>query len=222
MKALAFRVWGPFAHFRRVYTTTSASTYSFPPRTALIGLIGAILGVERQAKAEHLKVLGKINVSVVLEEKVRKFRIPVNYHSIKQRGRIQIPMEIIRNPSYIVFVSEFELYDRLKHMIQQKETVFIPYLGITKFIASFEFVGEFVLEHPVFPVDVNSVIPSGKVKIRPKTGVLYLKERAIRVMAENRAYLEHENYILSKECVPITVEEGENIFKAGRWNIVWM
>ncbi|MEW6070945.1 MAG: CRISPR-associated protein Cas5, partial [Candidatus Thermoplasmatota archaeon] len=45
MEPLVFTIKGQFAHWRKWFTTTSPLTYSFPPRTAVIGLIGAILGV---------------------------------------------------------------------------------------------------------------------------------------------------------------------------------
>ena len=36
---VAFTLAGPMAHFRKFYTTTSALTYLFPPRTTLMGLV---------------------------------------------------------------------------------------------------------------------------------------------------------------------------------------
>ncbi len=221
MDVLVFRIRGPFAHFRRVYTTTSASTYSFPPRTAVIGMVGAILGVERRSRAEHLEVLGDLNVSVVLEKPVRKTRIPVNFQSIKEKGRIQIPLEVIENPSYLLFVSEFHMIDDLEKMVKNKESVFTPYLGISEFLAVFEYVGRFESKRIDPPVEVHSVIPSSKVKIKPQKGVIYLKERATRSMDVMRNYLEHETYILRRDAKPILVEKGD-VLSVGEWNIVWM
>ena len=42
-----FDVESDLAHFRRPYTTTSALTFPIPPRTALCGLVGAILGLPK-------------------------------------------------------------------------------------------------------------------------------------------------------------------------------
>lgn len=221
MNVLVFRIKGPYAHFRRVYTTTSASSYSFPTRTAILGIIGAIIGIERKARAEHLKYLKDLDVTTSLEKPVNKMRIPLNYQSIKESGRIQIPLEVIKNPSYLIFVKEFEYYEKLKNFLENKETVFTPYLGISEFIASFEYVGEYELKEAPLPCEVSSVIPSSKVKIEPESGVLYVKERATRSMDEKRNYLEHETYILRKDAKPIRVTEGK-VFSVGRWNIIWM
>jgi CRISPR-associated protein Cas5h len=45
-KVLVFDIWSDYAHFRRGYTTTSPLTYPFPTRTALTGIVAAILGLE--------------------------------------------------------------------------------------------------------------------------------------------------------------------------------
>ncbi|RMG82383.1 MAG: CRISPR-associated protein Cas5, partial [Bacteroidetes bacterium] len=47
-KLLVFDISGEYGHFRKFNTTTSPLTYSFPPLPALAGLLGAILGIERE------------------------------------------------------------------------------------------------------------------------------------------------------------------------------
>jgi CRISPR-associated protein Cas5h len=56
MKVLVFDITSDYAHFRKPYTTTSALTYSVPPRTAIVGLVGNIIGVKSGGfgKSEHL------------------------------------------------------------------------------------------------------------------------------------------------------------------------
>ena len=45
---LIFDVWAPFGYFRKPYTTNTALTYSFIPRSAIEGLVAAILGIDRK------------------------------------------------------------------------------------------------------------------------------------------------------------------------------
>ncbi|MDD4749617.1 MAG: CRISPR-associated protein Cas5, partial [Methanosarcinaceae archaeon] len=74
MKVLVFDVWGEFGHFRKHYTTTSPLTFSIPPRTAISGMIGAIIGLD---KAEYLKYFSKneAKIAVKIESPVKKTRI---------------------------------------------------------------------------------------------------------------------------------------------------
>ena len=52
-KVLVFDIWGEYAHFRKYYTTTSPLSYSIPPRTAVTGFIGAILGLGKEKYLKH-------------------------------------------------------------------------------------------------------------------------------------------------------------------------
>ena len=47
---LIFDIRGEYGHFRKYNTTTSPLTYSIPTRTAIAGILGAILGMEREVR----------------------------------------------------------------------------------------------------------------------------------------------------------------------------
>ena len=51
-KIVEIALSGRFAHFRRFYANASPLTYDLPPRTALAGLIGAIMGWDEAACLE--------------------------------------------------------------------------------------------------------------------------------------------------------------------------
>ena len=51
-KYLVFDISASYGHFKKPYTTTSPLTYSIPTRTAVTGIIAAMLGL---GKEEHLK-----------------------------------------------------------------------------------------------------------------------------------------------------------------------
>ena len=44
---ISFRYHAKYGHFRKPYSNVSSLSYPFPPRTALAGLLGAILGVPK-------------------------------------------------------------------------------------------------------------------------------------------------------------------------------
>ena len=48
-KAIVFDIWGDYAHFRKIETTTSPLTYFIPTGTALAGLISAMIGLKRDS-----------------------------------------------------------------------------------------------------------------------------------------------------------------------------
>ncbi|HOA56293.1 MAG TPA: CRISPR-associated protein Cas5, partial [Clostridiales bacterium] len=77
MKVLCFRFFGDFGHFRPYYTTTSPVTYSLMPPTAIMGVIGTILGLEKDKYYKILQEAGtRIGVGIV--SPVRKKNIGIN------------------------------------------------------------------------------------------------------------------------------------------------
>ena len=51
---LIFDISSEFGHFRKYNTTTSPLSYSIPTRTAVAGILGAILGMEREIGRAHV------------------------------------------------------------------------------------------------------------------------------------------------------------------------
>src|SRR5437764_6427912 len=49
MKGVLFELKGNWAHFRKPETNNNPLTHDFITKTALIGLIGSVLGIERNA-----------------------------------------------------------------------------------------------------------------------------------------------------------------------------
>jgi CRISPR-associated protein Cas5h len=78
--ALVVDVWSDYAHFRKPYTTSSPLTFAFPPRTALAGLVAAIVGLGKEEYLEHF-TRDKASLAVALAHSatgVVKARIPEN------------------------------------------------------------------------------------------------------------------------------------------------
>lgn len=69
MKCLVFKVRGDYARFRKSYTTTSALTYLLIHPVAVRGLIGAMLGIDREKLYEKTK---DIEVAIQVVNQVRK------------------------------------------------------------------------------------------------------------------------------------------------------
>lgn len=52
---VVFEYAGRFGHFLRAEASVSALSYPVPPRTALLGMIGAVLGLEKDTPQVELK-----------------------------------------------------------------------------------------------------------------------------------------------------------------------
>lgn len=179
-KILVFDIWGDYAHFRRGYTTTSPLTFSIPPRTALCGLIGAILGLEK-GNNEYLKhfTLDKARIGLRLfnSNPVKKTITAENLINTKEAEgigmnligeRTQIRFEFLKDPMYRIYFwhKDNDLYTKLKINLLEHKSVYTPCLGLSENIANFKFIGEFdiLLKNPEIEfLQIHSVLPVEKV-----------------------------------------------------------
>jgi CRISPR-associated protein Cas5h len=157
MKALAFDIYGAHAQFKTWYTTTSRTTFPLPPRTVLAGIVGAILGVEREDLPERFEVSrgvllgvrslkgvqarilvvkglrGPAVLTAVGQKKSR--RIEIDWSSDDNPPRI--PTEVIQDPEYRVYVhlgNESE-QEKLKRAVESSSPHFRPFLGTSEMVA---------------------------------------------------------------------------------------
>ncbi|MCG8323285.1 MAG: type I-B CRISPR-associated protein Cas5b [Cytophagales bacterium] len=157
---IIFDVFAEFGHFRKFNTTTSPLSYSIPTPTAIAGLIGAVLGIEREDNKNKVKqgntplrwVFSPKNTKIGIRvlNKVNKVNIgfnlldtdsPQSFFNII--SRTQIEYELLKNPVYRIYLDwkhprRSELIDRLTN----KQFHFNPYLGLSQFTADMTWVGE--------------------------------------------------------------------------------
>lgn len=103
LHVVTFRLSGPSGHFARAESATSMLSYPLPPRTVIMGLVGAVLGLPKDMPQQvlepcHIAVAGPVPVSHWHKAKLRKDppellpKTVKTSHSAtkgtKQRGRV--------------------------------------------------------------------------------------------------------------------------------------
>jgi len=227
---IVFDVWGDFAHFRKYYTTSSPLTFSIPPRTAVIGLVSAILGLRKAIfGSETDKYLAymtkdKAHIAVRLLKPIKKIRLGMNLVNTKdgywipvKKGfhepRTQIRFEFLKDPKYRIYFShqDSELHKAFLQNLKEHKSFYTPYLGISELIANFEYIGEFpVSERPreSESIPVVTVLPSDiatldtKKLLRP--GYKFFKERIPTEMKPGRVVTEYREVLYEIEGKPIS------------------
>lgn len=138
-KCLIINVSGTFARFRKPYTTTSALSFMCIHPLAAKGLLGAILGVEKENLYSYFKDTS-IGLQVITE--IRKDMGSYNLISnVVKNGALRFPsnVEFLRDVKYRLFIHEEEqLLQQLKKVIEARQFVFTPYLGASEHIAHIE------------------------------------------------------------------------------------
>ena len=177
MKILVFDIWGEYAHFKKIYATTSALSYAIPPKTTVYGILGAMIGLEKEGNA-YLKAFSdkscKVGIQYVArrkngENKPLTFqRMGINMKAELGRKKEGAPpkptmMEFVHRPHYRLYVSHTDatIFDKLKTAVETHTTVYTPSLGLAGLVANFEFKGVFNTEgvSSIDSVAIHSVIP---------------------------------------------------------------
>lgn len=157
-QAICFTVGGRNAIFKKPDVNSKIYfTYNNIHRIALLGMLGAILGLdgwknykmfgekERQYP-EFYEKLEKLSVSIVplaekgyFPKKIQYFNNSVGYASQEQGGNLQVYEQWLENPSWEIYVKndgiEDELWEKLCNMLLKGQCVYIPYLGKNDFPA---------------------------------------------------------------------------------------
>lgn len=141
MKVLSFFMQGRFAHFCAPYTNVYRLTQPCPTKTAIIGFIGSILGIEK----DELILYQKIQCGVEICSEYRTISMPYLTRqgfpgSAENKKSSRTSVEVIVNPKYRVYITgDDDLLIKIYDLMHKKNTVFTPYLGLAQFIASTNF-----------------------------------------------------------------------------------
>lgn len=214
---VVFDVAGDLAHFRRQYAITTALTYAIPPRTALCGLVGAVLGLPKNESLADfsddnaifgLQIIravktGHVSINLVQTKDNKWFRLK------GENPRTTVRYEVVRDPAFRVIFSHPTLALKLAETLRSGESVYTPCLGLAWMIAWFEGdcrteEGELVADDTsvrrfVSPVRADDV----QGQIQWNTGGLYQRVRVPAVMQPDRKVTRYESYIIDTTGNPI-------------------
>lgn len=101
MRVLTFDLVGKMAHFRKYYANNTAMSFSVPPRTTLMGVLAAILGLPRDSYYEALAGQ-RLRLGVGVRAPLKKSFHRLNFLKVEgsrdldgSKGHIQLPFEVV-------------------------------------------------------------------------------------------------------------------------------
>lgn len=159
MDFISFRLSGKVGHFLRAEAGASALSYPIPPRTVILGLLGAVLGIskdEPQVKLEpcFIAVSGKQPTTFWHRIKMRKEEpeyLPKMIKKKKVKGKDSgkssmatlILQEWLFEPEYIIWVSLPEpFHQELNCRLQKRRWYFQPCMGLSEMMADLNYIGK--------------------------------------------------------------------------------
>jgi CRISPR-associated protein Cas5 subtype I-B len=137
MLILSFDIKGDFASFRDPSITSNQTVYYIPSKSSVLGIIGAIIGVERshsfkqQFSESYLELLKQTWIGLELLSYPKKIIFYSNHRSLKESKTKPFKKEVLQYPNYRIYVqinSENILND-LYEKIKRNTFEYSPYLG---------------------------------------------------------------------------------------------
>ncbi len=223
MQLTVFEFTARFGHFLRAEANASAPSYPVPPRTALLGLLGAILGLEKDAAqvalAEaQIALAGKIPVTHWHTAKLRKDPPAALPWTVKagQKGSdtpekaTLIAQEWLFQPRFVVYAALPATYAaELDERLRRRRWHFSPCMGLSEMLANLNWVGTFdarALPEAVYRI--ATVVPEAAAQL-DSAGVFnnQLAVRHLRLPREvtpGRVF-RHAAYFIERDGKPIPV-----------------
>ncbi|MDQ3399264.1 MAG: CRISPR-associated protein Cas5 [Deinococcota bacterium] len=225
---VVFRYWGRFGHFLRAEASASALSYPVPPRTVLLGLTGAVLGLEKDAPQEVLKdalfaVSGAQPPTHWHRAKFRKdppaalaMRIKAGAKGSEAPEKATlIKQEWLLNPDYHITANLPEPYHaQLVKRLEERHWHYSPCLGLSEMNAELELVstGTATPIDGEQPLACHSLIRQDKVTVE---GQRFLEDRLEiqvlrmpRAVTADRVFI-HANYLIERCGRPIPVRTAD-------------
>ncbi|CAA7602825.1 CRISPR-associated protein Cas5, N-terminal [Acididesulfobacillus acetoxydans] len=226
---ISFQLNGRFAHFLRAEAGASALSYPIPPRTVILGLIGAVLGLAKDSPQVVLEpcqvaLTGEVPQGFWHKAKLRKDPPELLPHTIrrsqtetkttKPEKATLIDQEWLFNPSYTLWVSLPQPHQaEFERRVRKRAWYFQPCMGLSEMMADITYLGTAAAK-PLPPglYDVTSVIRQGEGEIEvpqvlAKNLALHLL-RMPRSVTADRVFT-HDGYVLEKDGRPIPTRTSE-------------
>lgn len=204
MKILVFDIWGEYAHFKKIYATTSAVSYVIPTKTALYGYIGAIIGLPK-AENEYLNHFTdkKCLMGISIQSPIIMQRININLRAVLGRmkendNRKPTLVEHVYQPRYRIYFShqDIQLYESVKTHLTEHTSVFTPTLGTANLLSDFSFVGEWdlMVQTSKEAVAIHSVIPKKKF-----------------LSFDTNSFLKQKNKVIEQSLYSVEMDKERNV-----------
>lgn len=154
MKGALIEIEGNWGHFKKPETNNNPLTHDFITKTAFIGMIGAVLGIER---AEMKPLFPQLSEDICYGVQIRS-AVKKESWSFKLRyadnlfAKRPVQMEFLKKPCYTVALAlhnerSLQSFDQFTGAVQASEAKFTPVLGLHNCPANLRYIasGEFTI-----------------------------------------------------------------------------
>lgn len=234
-RCLSLTISADWGHFRRVDRTVTKQTYRLPPRTTIAGLLAAVAGVNRDGYYDIFDQSSSA-IAIQLIDGYRTMTVPTlglgtnpneTMESAGGSGQKSVKVyypdstdnrqihtyEVLVKPTYRIdiAVEDSEFYSVLKGHLEEGTSYYPPSMGLSEYLASVEYHGEFEPTRQISddPVSVQSAVPDAVGDIVPTAGSSHRVERMPAFMEAHdggRRTTSFSDYAFAEDTVTVQPE----------------
>jgi len=196
MQYLVFDVRADLAQFKKPFTTMSPQTFGFPPGTAVIGMISAIIGLDKE-HYWHYFPENSYHLAIGIRKPIKKVVIPINTlkttlpkHFSRFEEHKRTTMEFIKDGTFRIWFAwdNQELFKILINSVQNHESYYTVSLGLAWNLADYSYIGLFEGQTKVIDdrfVEICSVIRKDILKeVQFEERVIYSTRIPVRMKTD--------------------------------------
>jgi len=147
MDAILLNVSGNWGHFKKVDTNNNPLTHDFITKTALIGLIGAVVGIERKKMRGIFPQLSEdLLYGVALNNPVKKESWGFTLRSVKANvEKSPWQFEFLKTPDFDIVLAlkddrSKDVFDKFMDCVENSKACYNPTLGLANCPANIAFI----------------------------------------------------------------------------------
>ncbi|SHO50563.1 type I-B CRISPR-associated protein Cas5b [Anaerocolumna xylanovorans] len=226
MKCICFKLKGDYGHFKPYYTTSSPTTYSLMPPTALYGLIGAVLGFPKEDNLYYSKLEeAGLKVGIGLLTPLRKTSMSTNL--VNTKGNFWVPTgrntngvrtptryEYVVGQEYLIFVSMTDeiLLEKLADRLKEHRFAYSISMGLAGLLAEVELIAyeeAYQLNQKDY-IELDTAVSieelTGENSIGINGEIQYCRERYVKRFSDNRIPAEYVDALFATNGKKIKVK----------------
>lgn len=215
---LIFDLYADYAQLKKYYTTMSPLSFAIPPGTVLRGILGALIGIDKNESPEYFH---DIDLSLRLVNPVKKVNIPENLlkttskkHFSRFENHKPTNIEFAKDVRYRIYLksNETEIYNQIKNQLLNHSSVYTLSIGISEALANFDNVEETFIENSIDKiVPINSIIPTNLIsKVMFDDCEIFTVTLPMK-MKNDREVIEYREFAYERSGKPIQAKVEQTV-----------
>lgn len=214
-KVLAFELSADYGQFKKYYTTMSPLSFSIPPGTVMRGILGAIVGIDKEDNPEYFH---DVLLALSVLQPVKKVVIPENLlkttskkHFSRYEQHKPTIIEFVKDAKFRIYVNtdNEETYNTLKNHLLNHTSVYTISLGISEALANYKNAEELTIKKSITGMStVNSIIPVDCINsdnIEFKKIEVFTTKLPMKMM-NDREVIEYREFLFERRGLPVKAE----------------